>query len=256
MPGPVWRIQSRGVLQAIDGAYEVTPGTRTRHLPGHTPGHQVLHIEDGAASLLLSGDAIDRPRGCSSPSWPAGPTRMPKPTGVRRRLIAELVDTDRVLAPAHFAEPFGRVVSDGPAGRISWLPIVWSGQGTFAYDRGASRYGRPSEKSTPSRRIGLSVLLDHPDDPTGTRGSVWVDEASNLSRPDPTDQMQHRASASSERNTSNKASVSRELTREGTDQGHPGSGHVHCWVVVALMVAVAGCIARAQAKAAPRTATR
>jgi hypothetical protein len=42
---------------------------------------------------------------------------------MRRRLIAELVDSDQVLAPAHFAEPFGRLVSDGPTGRISWLPI-------------------------------------------------------------------------------------------------------------------------------------
>jgi hypothetical protein len=43
---------------------------------------------------------------------------------VRRMLIAELVDSGRVLAPAHFAEPFGRVVSDGPAGGIRWVPVV------------------------------------------------------------------------------------------------------------------------------------
>ena len=30
---------------------------------------------------------------------------------------------DRLLAPAHFAEPFGRLVSDGPAGQISWQPV-------------------------------------------------------------------------------------------------------------------------------------
>jgi hypothetical protein len=41
----------------------------------------------------------------------------------RRILLAELVDTDRVLAPSHFAEPFGGVVSDGPAGAIRWVPI-------------------------------------------------------------------------------------------------------------------------------------
>ena len=41
----------------------------------------------------------------------------------RRGLIAELVDSDRLLAPAHFAEPFGRLVSDGPAGQVSWQPI-------------------------------------------------------------------------------------------------------------------------------------
>jgi hypothetical protein len=35
----------------------------------------------------------------------------------------ERVIWDRLLAAAHFAEPFGRLVSDGPAGRISWQPI-------------------------------------------------------------------------------------------------------------------------------------
>lgn len=53
-------LESQGVLQAIDDAYEVTPGIRTRHLPGHTPGHQIVHVADGGASLLLSGDAIKR----------------------------------------------------------------------------------------------------------------------------------------------------------------------------------------------------
>jgi hypothetical protein len=55
----------------------------------------------------------------------SGPDNDPETAStVRRRLIAELVDSDRVLAPAHFAEHFGRLVSDGPAGRISWLPIA------------------------------------------------------------------------------------------------------------------------------------
>jgi glyoxylase-like metal-dependent hydrolase (beta-lactamase superfamily II) len=113
------------VLQAIDGAYEVTPGIRTRHLPGHTPGHQVVHVEDGAASLLLSGDAINHPAQLQQPELANGLDEDAETaTRVRRRLIAELVDTDRVLAPSHFAEPFGRVVSDGPAGRIRWLPLV------------------------------------------------------------------------------------------------------------------------------------
>jgi hypothetical protein len=36
----------------------------------------------------------------------------------------EVVDSDRVLAPSHFAEPFGRVVSERPTGAIRWVPIV------------------------------------------------------------------------------------------------------------------------------------
>jgi len=114
-----------GVLQAIDGAQEVAAGIRTRHLPGHTPGHQVVHVEDGGASLLLSGDAINHPAQLHEPGLATGPDEDPETAAtVRRMLIDELLDTDRVLAPTHFAEPFGRVVHDGPAGRIRWVPIV------------------------------------------------------------------------------------------------------------------------------------
>jgi glyoxylase-like metal-dependent hydrolase (beta-lactamase superfamily II) len=118
-------LKSRGVLQAIDGDHEVLPGIGTRHLPGHTPGHQVVQLSDGGASLLLSGDAINHPAQLQRPELATGPDEdVEAALRARRMLLAELVDSDRVLAPSHFAEPFGRVVSDGPAGGVSWVPIV------------------------------------------------------------------------------------------------------------------------------------
>ena len=116
---------SRGVLQAVDGAYAVAPGVRTRHLPGHTPGHQVVEVGDGGASLLVSGDAINHPAQLHQPELAIGPDEDPETAiTVRRMLLAELVDSGRVLAPTHFAEPFGRVVSDSPAGHIRWVPVA------------------------------------------------------------------------------------------------------------------------------------
>jgi glyoxylase-like metal-dependent hydrolase (beta-lactamase superfamily II) len=118
-------LRSWGVLQAIDGDHEVAPGISTRHLPGHTPGHQVVEVSDGGASLLLSGDAINHPAQLRQPELAAGPDEDAEGAmQVRRMLLAELVDSGRVLAPAHFAEPFGRLVSDGPAGGVSWVPVV------------------------------------------------------------------------------------------------------------------------------------
>jgi glyoxylase-like metal-dependent hydrolase (beta-lactamase superfamily II) len=118
-------LKSRGVLQAVDGAYEVTPGVRTRHLPGHTPGHQVVDVSDGGASLLLSGDAFNHPAQLHEPELAIGPDEDAEAaTTVRRMLLAETVDSGRVLAPAHFAEPFGRLVSQHRVGRISWVPLV------------------------------------------------------------------------------------------------------------------------------------
>jgi glyoxylase-like metal-dependent hydrolase (beta-lactamase superfamily II) len=116
-------LESRGVLQAVDGACEVAPGIRTRPLPGHTPGHQAVQVSDGRASLLLSADAFNHPAQLHDPDLATGPDEDAEAaSSVRRRLLAELLDTDRLLAPAHFAEPFGRLVSERPAGRISWVP--------------------------------------------------------------------------------------------------------------------------------------
>jgi glyoxylase-like metal-dependent hydrolase (beta-lactamase superfamily II) len=118
-------LKSRGVLQAIDGDHEVAQGIGTRHLPGHTPGHQVVQVSDGGASLLLSGDAISHPAQLQRPELATGPDEdVEAALGARRMLLGELVDSDRVLAPAHFAEPFGHLVADRAAGGVSWVPIV------------------------------------------------------------------------------------------------------------------------------------
>jgi glyoxylase-like metal-dependent hydrolase (beta-lactamase superfamily II) len=117
-------LKAHGALHAVEGTHEVAPGIRTRHLPGHTPGHQVVHVGDGGASLLLSGDAINHPAQLQQPELATGPDHEVEiAMRARRTLIGELVDSDTLLAPPHFAEPFGRVVSDGPAGPIRWVPI-------------------------------------------------------------------------------------------------------------------------------------
>lgn len=117
-------LRARGVLQAVDDAHPVLPGVRTRHLPGHTPGHQAVEVGDGGASLLLSGDAINHPAQLRDPALATGPDDdVEAALAVRRRLIAELVASGRPLAPPHFAEPFGRLVAD-PAGGARWVPLV------------------------------------------------------------------------------------------------------------------------------------
>lgn len=89
-----------------------------------TLGHQVVHVEDGEASLLLSGDAINHPAQLQEPDLATGPDEDAEAASAARRMLIEgLLDTDRVVAPTHLAEPFGRVVSDGPFGRIRWVPI-------------------------------------------------------------------------------------------------------------------------------------
>ncbi len=120
---------SLGMLQPVDGDYEVMPGIVTRHLPGHTPGHQVVQVRDGADSLVISGDSINHPAQLHEPELGTGPDEdVETAIQSRRMLIGELLDSDCMMAPAHFAEPFGRVVSDGPSGRVAWIPLAGPGR--------------------------------------------------------------------------------------------------------------------------------
>ena len=78
-----------------------------------------------APSLLLSADAINHPAQLQEPELASGPDDDAEAASrVRRMLIDELLGTDVVVAPPHFGEPFGRVVSDGPVGRIGWMPLT------------------------------------------------------------------------------------------------------------------------------------
>jgi hypothetical protein len=70
------------------------------------------------------GDAINHPAQLREPGLATGPDDIEVALRVRRRLIGELVGSGRVLAPPHFDEPFGRLVSEAPAGGVGWLPLT------------------------------------------------------------------------------------------------------------------------------------
>lgn len=114
-------IEASGQLIAIGDAFEVAPHIRTRHLPGHTPGHQGLELATDAERLLLSADSFHHPAQLDRPEWAATMDNDPdQATEIRRALLTELVGSGRLIAPTHFAEPFGRVVVDGE--RVVWQP--------------------------------------------------------------------------------------------------------------------------------------
>ena len=114
-------IASNGQLVEIDDAFEVAPGVRTRHLPGHTPGHQGVLLEANDASLLMTADTFNHPAQLDHPDWPGSSDNDPHTaSALRRVMLEELVETGQLIAPSHFAEPFGTVAAD--AGRIVWRP--------------------------------------------------------------------------------------------------------------------------------------
>jgi glyoxylase-like metal-dependent hydrolase (beta-lactamase superfamily II) len=114
-------IESSGQLVEVDDAFDVAPGIRTRHLAGHTPGHQGVELADGTESLLITGDTFNHPAQLDQPDWAGTSDNDPEAANALRRVVLdELLATDRLIAPLHFAEPFGRVVRDG--GPLVWRP--------------------------------------------------------------------------------------------------------------------------------------
>jgi glyoxylase-like metal-dependent hydrolase (beta-lactamase superfamily II) len=124
---PTWtalveQLSSAGVLDVIDGDHRLTEAIELHHAPGHTPGHQVLRIASDGARALLSADTWNHPVQLRHPEWWAGSDDdHAAAEATRRALLAEVLDTDVLVAPTHFGEAFGHIASmpDGPAG---WSP--------------------------------------------------------------------------------------------------------------------------------------
>jgi glyoxylase-like metal-dependent hydrolase (beta-lactamase superfamily II) len=117
-------LMDKGIVQEVDGTVALTPGIEVQLFPGHTPGHQVVRVSDEARRLVISGDAFTHPMQLSHPDWANESDDTPAIADTsRRKLIAELGShPGMVLAPTHFAEPFGRMTF-GPDHLAGWNAV-------------------------------------------------------------------------------------------------------------------------------------
>lgn len=115
-------IEDAGVLDAVDGDRVLSAGMELRHLPGHTPGHQILIVEDAEERMVLSADTWNHPIQLGNPDWPSGPDHDRAAAAIARRaLLADLdAHPGTIVAPTHFAESFGEV--RGTADARLWTP--------------------------------------------------------------------------------------------------------------------------------------
>jgi glyoxylase-like metal-dependent hydrolase (beta-lactamase superfamily II) len=123
----IWRllstVEDAGAMDVIDGDRALSPGLSLRHLPGHTPGHQILMVEDADARMVLSADTWNHPLQLAHPDWPSGPDNdHAAAAAARRTLLADLVaHPGTVVAPTHFAESFGEVRRSGET--LTWTAV-------------------------------------------------------------------------------------------------------------------------------------
>jgi glyoxylase-like metal-dependent hydrolase (beta-lactamase superfamily II) len=128
---PVWALlgplHASALVDAIGGDHRLRDDLSLRHAPGHTPGHQVLVVEDGDARMLLSGDTWNHPLQLASPERPSAPDEDPSGAAATRRTLVDdvLAHPGTTVAPTHFAEAFGELRTSGDD--VIWVPVSTTG---------------------------------------------------------------------------------------------------------------------------------
>jgi glyoxylase-like metal-dependent hydrolase (beta-lactamase superfamily II) len=115
-------LESAGMLDVIDGDHTLTDGIGLQHLPGHTPGHQIVRIAEGTARMTISADTWNHPLQLIHPEWPSGPDNDHAGAADARRALREAIAAEpaTIVAASHFAWPF--VTLDERGGAAAWLP--------------------------------------------------------------------------------------------------------------------------------------
>jgi glyoxylase-like metal-dependent hydrolase (beta-lactamase superfamily II) len=115
-------LESAGMFDVVEGDRTLADGIELRHLPGHTPGHQIMRINDGGARLTISADTWNHPLQLMHPGWPSGPDNDHAGAAEARRLLRHAIAAEpgTIVAPTHFAEPF--VTIEERADAAAWLP--------------------------------------------------------------------------------------------------------------------------------------
>lgn len=116
------------IRQIADGA-EAVPGIRAIAAYGHTPGHTMYRISDGAAQAIFVADITNRPElGFPRPDFHIVFDFDPVMAEATRRRVLDMVATDRIrITGYHFPFPAnGYVARQGNGYRF--VPADWSSQ--------------------------------------------------------------------------------------------------------------------------------
>ena len=109
-----------GLVDLVEFGHHVTDEVVMEPTPGHSPGHQSVHIISGGAEALITGDVMHHPVQSCEPDWESSfDSDVGHARATRRALLARYAGTDVLVIGTHFAGPgAGHIVADGDAWRI------------------------------------------------------------------------------------------------------------------------------------------
>jgi len=96
-----------GLADLVDGGRRLTPGLAVEPAPGHTIGHQMLHLASAGAQAWFTGDVFHHPIQLVNPDIPFGDAEDQSQVRAMRLRLAELAaDSGGLLIPAHLPAPY------------------------------------------------------------------------------------------------------------------------------------------------------
>lgn len=110
-----------GLVDLVEFGHRVTDEVVMEPTPGHSPGHQSVHITSAGEQALITGDVMHHPVQCCEPDWESAfDSDIAAARATRRELLARYAGSDVLVIGTHFAGPGGgRIVADGDAWRFA-----------------------------------------------------------------------------------------------------------------------------------------
>lgn len=102
-----------GLLDAVETDHVISPEIRLVPTPGHTPGHVSVAIESLNNSALITGDFAHTPLQFAEPDLASAAFDWDSTmsSNTRRRMVAALAGTQKLVLGTHFAPPTGGYIS-------------------------------------------------------------------------------------------------------------------------------------------------
>ena len=104
-------LQQHGVLELIDGDYEVLPGITMLSAPGESPGHSIVRIESVGETFYALADLVHHSAEFEHPDWTRGGYDKTQLQLSRKKYLPEIAASRATVIFAHAHFPgWGRVI--------------------------------------------------------------------------------------------------------------------------------------------------
>lgn len=116
-------VEQCGLLERVDGDRELGHGLNILHMPGETPGHQVLRLNAGGQILYFIGDLYHHQVEIEQPAWMIPWADSSTLLQSRQRFRHMALTEDALLAAAHIPDAGRmRATSEGGTRWEAWKP--------------------------------------------------------------------------------------------------------------------------------------